>query len=559
MLYVFDVAKGAMLTFDAKFAFERVLKLKNEIEKKSNIRVAYQILLMSGGESLELDAQVSSYSTGTDTNPVYLINKFFNDMHPISLSTSIFEYENINCDLQKKVANSSNMPLSHQTLVERIKIAQEFYKLTGKLWKLCEDLVKIQHFQCQGWTAAVIHLDDLAQNCHSNGKILEQFYESHVTDHQEYLSILNNINKDMEILKEIPMLSKLKKAVEIPTDVSIKYPIKCDQNNEELTLLNWISAQQLNQLNEQCSRGFKRFNNRTMNSLKHEIYTLTEMVTKINLKEIKQIHERLHIRKQLMHQMTKLLQNQAKIVQNFINDYNRIFEIKDKGSKTGICLLHHAWLLLMLRNHTQLRYIWRRCIKDKDKMAVSIQLRLRWMTKTQIKIVENNAKIIKYKENLNRLYNELEILRQIHSTPEMYISAVTEVVRRRNFSQQFFTWTSKLVSEMQSLYNQELNKRREFHEKFEGHFLNELFTGLEDVPPPFATKLPSQFDINLPNLTIDDLEYLKNQLRNLNFNSSLENLNIMFESFISKDILGNREQVEECRKTNDYKKEEKRL
>lgn len=30
---------------------------------------------MSGGESLESDARVCSYSAGTDTNPIYLFNK----------------------------------------------------------------------------------------------------------------------------------------------------------------------------------------------------------------------------------------------------------------------------------------------------------------------------------------------------------------------------------------------------------------------------------------------------------------------------------------------------
>lgn len=55
---------------------------------------------------------------------------------------------------------------------------------------------------------------------------------------------------------------------------------------------------------------------------------------------------------------------------------------------------------------------------------------------------------------------------------------------------------------MSVIFNDEINRRREFQAVFEGHFLNRLFVGLDDMPPPFATESPSQFDASLPNLSV---------------------------------------------------------
>lgn len=49
-------------------------------------------------------------------------------------------------------------------------------------------------------------------------------------------------------------------------------------------------------------------------------------------------------------------------------------------------------------------------------------------------------------------------------------------------------------------HSDEIAKRKNFQSKFEGHFLSQLFPGLEDLPPAFAIKAPSTFDHNLPKV-----------------------------------------------------------
>lgn len=52
-----------------------VSSLKAAIERKTKIAASSLVLLVSGGEVLQSDHMVSSYSAGTDTNPIYMFSK----------------------------------------------------------------------------------------------------------------------------------------------------------------------------------------------------------------------------------------------------------------------------------------------------------------------------------------------------------------------------------------------------------------------------------------------------------------------------------------------------
>lgn len=539
MLYVFDVANGVMLTFDVKLAFQSVTKLKEEIEKQYHIRAVHQVLLMSGGENLEPDAQISSYSTGTDENPVYLFNKLFFDASPVSSASSVATsiHDDTNCDLQNQVYDSSHMPSNYKALVIRTQIAHEFYEVARQQSRVCEHLVQEQHFQQQGWQAVVAHLEDVVCNCSSDAALLKKNFESYIANHQQHQDILNNLDEDKKILQQIPVLPVLRENPEESSTLFLEESTNSlEQSTEEMTLLQWISAERLNQLADHCSRGLKRYDNHAMGSLNQEIDNALGAANEPNLKEIKHVCERLYSLEQFMTQMKNLVRDQAEMVQKFKDDHDRIAQIKDEGNAADMCLSHHDWLVLMLQNHNSLREIWRRSVKAKEKLSSSIQRRLQRIVEVENNIVGVDGKIIMYNDCLIRLCKELEILRQVHHAPEIYASAVIEVVRRKSFSQAFITWSSNLVQEMQYLHNKELDRRQEFLNKFKGHFLNWLFPGFEDIPPSFATDEPPIFDDRLPNLKIDDLQRLQKQLPNLDFSFTLPNLNTTAVTFFTNDM-----------------------
>lgn len=62
-------------------------------------------------------------------------------------------------------------------------------------------------------------------------------------------------------------------------------------------------------------------------------------------------------------------------------------------------------------------------------------------------------------------------------------------------------WAADLANHMLTIYDEEVMRRQEFGMLFENHFLNTLFTGLDDMPPSFATIAPVLFDQNLPSLS----------------------------------------------------------
>ena len=74
MLYVFHVDTGTMIQLDMNLALETVGYLKGVIARSASIPPGKQVLLISGGESLNGDEMVCKYSMGTDTNPIFLFS-----------------------------------------------------------------------------------------------------------------------------------------------------------------------------------------------------------------------------------------------------------------------------------------------------------------------------------------------------------------------------------------------------------------------------------------------------------------------------------------------------
>lgn len=54
-----------------------VASLQEQIEVQYNVALDRQVLLASGGECLDANAKVCSYSAGTDTNPIFLFCKYY--------------------------------------------------------------------------------------------------------------------------------------------------------------------------------------------------------------------------------------------------------------------------------------------------------------------------------------------------------------------------------------------------------------------------------------------------------------------------------------------------
>lgn len=504
MLYVFLVDTGKMMTFDMNHAVESVKNLKEVIAQRCHVPPDKQVLLISGGESLQLSASVGKYSAGTDTNPIFLFNKASIESDALSRSgdQSVLSDD----DMQDGVEEVLNLPPSYNTVVTRTQLAQEFYERARRETKACEMLVHDQHLQQQGWAAVVANLEDTTVAFRNSAATFEQSFVEFLRNKPQHTALLESFERDLELLSKIPVLPALLSS-------------KPMQETSSFMLLDWIHSQDsqttLDKVAAQCVQSLKQLNDATLEKVKADVESTLASVDNPTMKEIKGLEERLYGLEDLMHKAQRLVQDQQELAQAFAQNQARASHLKDPSIFPDLCSSHIKQLKMILANHQQLRDIRRRCTAAKNELSENLNSRLRWIIYVEKAIHEVNLRMVFYSETAKRLCRHLEVFRQVHLAPHVYLHAVAEVVRRRNFSLHFLEWAGSLSSHCQKLHQNEVETRNAFNSQFSKHFLRALFPGMQDLPPPFATRNPKPFDDHLPPLASEDLELLRNTLPNL--------------------------------------------
>jgi len=127
MLYVFHVDVGRMLSFDMTVALSSVENLKETIHRLHGIPAANIVLLVSGGEMLTHSTQVSCYSAGTDTNPIYMFLTGDERLAPTIASGGSNEVPD--AELRRQVEESHKLPAVLDTVRQRAQLAQHMREL----------------------------------------------------------------------------------------------------------------------------------------------------------------------------------------------------------------------------------------------------------------------------------------------------------------------------------------------------------------------------------------------------------------------------------------------
>lgn len=160
--------------------------------------------MASGGECLEPNARVCTYSAGTDTNPVFLFSTESTSQAAEALSSGSEIGNNIKAEevaliineifveeMKDKVYETQDMPHTYQSVVARSQVAVQFFDLAKDEMKVCERLVLDQHLQMQGWSAVIANLDDITVDIR---KRTEKFESNYV----EYLGERDSFEKLVE-------------------------------------------------------------------------------------------------------------------------------------------------------------------------------------------------------------------------------------------------------------------------------------------------------------------------------------------------------------------------
>ncbi len=149
--------------------------LKAAICEQHQIPVQSQVLLVSGGESLNLNDRVCKYSSaGTDTSPIFLFSKPSDTLPMLANPDNSADY--IDENIEERVLGCLQMEPNFNTVACRAEMAHQLYEVDEKLYSDCTLLVRDQHYQQQGWAAVVANLEDIVKSFRSKAVKVEQLY-----------------------------------------------------------------------------------------------------------------------------------------------------------------------------------------------------------------------------------------------------------------------------------------------------------------------------------------------------------------------------------------------
>ncbi|CAL8280387.1 unnamed protein product [Lota lota] len=285
--------------------------------------------------------------------------------------------------------------------------------------------------------------------------------------------------------------------------------------NFNVTLLDWINVQDrpndVESVVRKCFDSINRLDPRIIQPFLADCKDTIAKLDNQNMKAIKGLEDRLYALDQMIASCKKLVNEQKELAQGFLANQKRAENLKDTSVLPDLCLSHANQLMIMLTNHRKLLDIKQKCTTAKQELANNLQVRLKWCCYVMLHADQDGEKLQALFRLLVELLERVRVVEALSTVPQMYCLAVVEVVRRKMFIRHYREWACALVKDGKQLYEAEKFKRETFGKLFRRSFLrNRLFRGLDSWPPTsFCTRKPRKFDYELPDISLDDLHYLK--------------------------------------------------
>ena len=280
-----------------------------------------------------------------------------------------------------------------------------------------------------------------------------------------------------------------------------------------MTLLDWIQLKDTkNSLDElYCLDELHTFDAEKLKELKSSIDSTIGECANSDMKEIRGLENRLAALDKLMFDAKKLFENQGILTKSFRQNSSRASEFRDISILPDLCDSQKEPLETMLKQHQELLGIKSRVFSAKNELSRNLHHRLRWIVHIEELLTKTDEVLVFYGLKLKKLREKMEILANLHLSPQLYLSAVVEVLRRRAFSSRFHQWSRSVSLVAREVIDAEVRQRTAFSAQLDKHFLKLFFPGMADLPEDFTDddQLMEPIDQYLPQVTADDLEYLK--------------------------------------------------
>ncbi|XP_061776460.1 RB1-inducible coiled-coil protein 1 isoform X1 [Nerophis ophidion] len=572
-LYVFQVNNGSTLTFDTDLAVQTVVELKHAIQAKYKIAIQHQVLVVNGGECMAAERRVCSYSAGTETNPIFLFNKemILSDRDPTipkttfsieseiqvkveesllmpavfhtvasrtQLALEMFEVANKLSSFCERLvhdehlqhqgwaaimANLDDCSMSYQKLLMKFDSAYASYqhdleeikfKLT-RLGTAVSVMARIPLLEC---LTRQSHRENLKKSASTSDKDLIETEEEKSTD-----SVL--CATDAQRARKVPGSTASEThggagnqdRNPLMDSCGLRAALldECTAGHFNVTLLDWINVQDrpndVESVVRKCFDSINRLDPRIIQPFLGDSRDTIAKLDNQNMKAIKGLEDRLYALDQMIASCKKLVNEQKELAQGFLANQKRAENLKDTSVLPDLCLSHTNQLMIMLNNHRKLLDIKKKCTTAKQELANNLQVRLKWCCYVMLHADQDGEKLQALFRLLTELMERVRVVEALSTVPQMYCLAVVEVVRRKMFMRHYREWAYALVKDGKQLYEAEKFKRETFGKLFRKSFLrNRLFRGLDAWPPTsFCTRKPRRFDDELPDISLDDLQYLK--------------------------------------------------
>ncbi|KAH9515961.1 Autophagy- protein 11 [Dermatophagoides farinae] len=502
MLYIFWVNNGTMMTFDMNLAIETVDNLKRAIYEQYKIPILSQVLLISGGESLNPDDRVCQYSSaGTDTSPIFLFCKNYELSMDLDQTYSTHQQQQHNDDdMKDRVQSCLQMEPNFNTVVSRNEMAIQLYETDGSIYHLCERLVHDQHLQQQSWAAVVANLEDLVASFENKARKAELLYADILRNKSSYLNLLNNFKADKEILAKIPILHSL-------------IPKMDDSQYCQISLLDWILQKDSHNVLDVlfCMEELNEYDEEKLGNLRSDVNSVLSECNNSDMKEIKGLTQRLSALEQFIRAAKKNYEKQGILTKGFKQNQSRISDLKDPSILPDLCQNHSEQLQTMLNNHLELIDLEHKFRDAKLELSRNLNQRLRWIIHVEEQIIHIDETVVLVGIKLQKLRTKLEIIQSLHTSPKIYLDSIIEVLRRKMFTDMFYGWAENISRQAKRLIEREQELRQKFSEQIDNHFLRCFFPGMNEMPENFIDE-PNRIDQSLPHITMDDVEHLRNEL-----------------------------------------------
>lgn len=309
-------------------------------------------------------------------------------------------------------------------------------------------------------------------------------------------------------------------------NIPLLQPLPGSDDGQLKTLFDWINKydhqKDLEQMASVCLQAIEKISEESMAELKERNEEVVSSSSIEGMKEIKGLEERLSGLELIMAQVKKLNLEQQDQSNALFKNQQRASNLRDNSILPDLCRNHKTSLLIMLKNYEILREKRTTVANAKKELSNNLHHRLKWVMSVEKRMLEASERIMMFREKIRRLKLQMDVVRQIHDAPQLYVDSVIEVIRRRSFASKYHEWTLLISGDSYAVHENEMITRRSFTHKLNCHFLSTMFPGISDRPPAFAINSPPQFDQQLPQLSAEHIQILKERVPELVENSSMK-------------------------------------